>query len=100
MVRLLFALVVSSLCACSNLVVIRGSSNDYLKKRAATVLVSQPVTEVQPVLDELMLARGFRAAGTQAGDKQSQIITYRGTRPVPPGVAPYGIQLGSWFAAR
>src|SRR5262245_47284854 len=100
MVRRLLAVAVLSLCACSNLVVVRGSSNDYLKRRATTVIITQPAAEVMPVLDELMLSRGFRPSGSQPGAKQSQIVIYRGSRPVPPNIAPYGIQLGSWFAAR
>jgi len=89
-----------ALCGCSNLVVIRGSSNDYLKKRATTVVVNQPAAEVQPVLDELFMARGFRQAGTLPGENQSQVVYYKGSRAVPPNAAPYGIQLGSWYAAR
>ncbi len=88
------------LFGCSNLVVIRGSSNDYLKKRATTVVVNAPPATVQPVVDELFFSRGFRPTSTLTGENQSQVIIYKGSRPVPPNAAPYGLQLGSWYAAR
>lgn len=101
MLRLLaVAAVAVPMFACSNLVVIRGSTNDFLKRKATSVTLNTPLQQVQPVLDELMLQRGFRPTSNSAGEKGAQLIIYRGSRPVPPDIQAYGIQLGSWFAAR
>jgi hypothetical protein len=71
-----------------------------LKEPATRVSLNAPIAEVQPVLDELFGQRGFRSTGIQKAENGSQVIIYKGPRPVPPEAAAYGIQLGSWFAAR
>jgi hypothetical protein len=88
------------LAGCSNLVVLRGSSNDFLKKKAATVTLNSPMAAVQPALDDLFYQRGFRSTSSVTGQGGSQVIIYKGPRPVPPEVGAYGVQLGSWYAAR
>lgn len=99
--RLLFAVLAMSLTGCTSMLVLRGSSNDFLKRKATTLDLNSPVATVQPVLDELFFQRGFRPSGQPvAGDKGSKIIVYKGMRAVPPEAASYGIQLGSWYAAR
>ena len=102
MLRLLalaVAVVVST--GCSNLIVVRGSSNDFLKRKATTVQLNAPVDVVRQRLDEMMDRRGFKAqTPVQPGNNGTTVVIYRGSRRVPRETASYGIQLGSWFAAR
>jgi hypothetical protein len=96
---LFFFLAVGSL-SCASMVTIRGSSNDYLKQKGTMVPLTVSSAQVHPVLDQLFFERGFAPAGSQVGDNSSEIVFYKGARSVPPEAAQYGIQLGSWFAAR
>lgn len=98
MLRLLAVAVVVT--GCSNLVTVRGSSNDFLKRKATTVTLNAPQNIVQQRLDEVMDRRGFRPTSTQAADNGTTVVIYKGSRRVPREVQNYGIQLGSWFAAR
>jgi hypothetical protein len=98
MLRLLSVLALLS--GCTSLITLRADTNDYLKDPATRVSLNAPITEVQPVLDELFFQRGFRSSGIQRADNGSQVIIYKGPRQVPPEAAAYGVQLGSWFAAR
>src|SRR5207245_2634220 len=95
MLRPLFTLVVLS--GCTQLVIIRADTNDFLKDPATRVSLNAPITDVQPVLDQLFYERGFRSTGIQKAANGTQVIIYKGPRPVPPEAAAYGIQLGSWF---
>lgn len=92
------AVVVTS--GCSNLVVVRGSSNDFLKRKATTVQLNAPPNVVQERLDQQMDRRGFRPAASHAGANGATVLIYKGSRRVSREARDYGIQLGSWFAAR
>jgi hypothetical protein len=98
MLRLLAVAVVVT--GCSNLIVVRGSSNDFLKRKATKVTLNAPQNVVQQRMDELMDRRGFRPISTQAAGDGTSIVIYKGSRHVPREVQNYGITLGSWFAAR
>ena len=87
-------------CGCSNLVVVRGSTNDFLQPKATSVTLNAPARQVQERLDELMDRRGFRPALSQAGENGTQVVIYKGSRRVPREAASFGVELGSWFAAR
>ena len=101
MLRLLaVAVAVVVMTGCANLIVVRGSSSDFLKRKATTIQLNAPLPVVQQRLDEIMNRRGFRPSMTQAGAKGSSVIIYRGARHVPREAQNHGIQLGSWFAAR
>jgi hypothetical protein len=85
---------------CSSLIVVRGSSNDFLKRKATSVQLNAPQQVVQERLDQQMDRRGFKPSMTQAGEKGTTVVIYKGSRHVPREAAAYGVQLGSWFAAR
>ncbi|MBL8953003.1 MAG: hypothetical protein JNK82_19655 [Myxococcaceae bacterium] len=98
MLRLLCVAVVLS--GCSNLIVVRGSSNDFLKRKATSVVLNAPQKVVQERLDEMFERKGFRPYSSTPGENGSQVLIYRGSRRVPREAQAYGIELGSWFAAR
>jgi hypothetical protein len=86
--------------ACASTLTLRASTSDFLKKKAITVSVNKPVQAVKPLLDDLFAQRGYRLSAEQAGANGSNIYFYKGARAVPPAQAAWGLQLGSWFAAR
>ncbi|MBK7857242.1 MAG: hypothetical protein IPJ65_01205 [Archangiaceae bacterium] len=99
--RVLAVLVLSlSSLGCNPQLILRGSSNDFLKHKATIVSLNLQPAQIQPVLDELFFQRGFRPASTQTGDKGSVVVVYKGSRPIPPDAANVGINIGSWYAAR
>src|SRR5687767_6839761 len=98
MIRLLLLSLL--VAGCASTLTLRASSSDFLKKKAITVSVNQPPQVVQPLLDDLFNQRGYRPTGTQTGANGSTVIIYKGARAVPPAQAAWGLQLGSWFAAR
>jgi hypothetical protein len=101
MLRLVLGVSVVASLGCSNLVVIRASSNDFLKKKATSVLVPHPPQTVMPVIDELFQQRGYmRQPGQRGGENGSQLFFYRGPRALPPELSSYNLQLGSWYVAR
>ena len=100
MKRTLALAIAAGSLGCTSMVTLRGSSNDYLRKKGTMVTLTVSQAQVHPVLDQLFYERGFAQAGTQPGDNNSEIIIYKGARSVPPEAAAYGVQLGSWFAAR
>ena len=85
---------------CSNLITVRGSSSDFLKRKATVVTLNAPQNVVQQRLDDVMDRRGFRQTSTHPASNGTTLIIYKGSRRVPREAANYGIQLGSWFVAR
>ena len=101
MLRLALGVSTVALMGCSNLVVVRASSNDYLKKRATSVSLTAATATVIPMLDQLFQLRGFaRLPATRTGENGSQLFIYKGARALPPELAAYNLQLGSWYIAR
>lgn len=100
MKSLLLAVSLVALSSCASMQVIRGSSSDFLKRKATTLSLNATPTAVTPLLDQLFMQRGFSAIGGQSAEKGGTVYLYRGPRALPPEVAAQGIALGSWFAAR
>jgi hypothetical protein len=99
MLRFLPLLVLLTSCG-PKMLILRGSSNDFLKRKATAVAFLQPPEVIQGALDGLMFQIGMKPTSTQAGEKGSKVVIYKGPRAVPPELAAYGITLGSWYAAR
>lgn len=94
------ALVLAVLSGCTSTLTLRGSSSDFLKRKATTLALDNPAPQITATLNQLFHERGFRPAGITPGENGTQVYFYKGPRPMPPDMVAAGIQLGSWFAAK
>ena len=87
--------------SCASTMIVRGSSSDFLQKKGTSVTVNAPPNAVNAELDRLFMERGFMRVGDGTpATTGGEVLFYKGPRHVSTVDQDYGIQLGSWFAAR
>jgi hypothetical protein len=100
MKNLLAVAAVLCVSGCASTVTIRSSSNDFLQQKGTMVQLNVPVGAVEAELDRTFSELGFSRSDALPGANNSEVVIYKGPRYVPREAADFGVQLGSWFAAR